>query len=364
MKRLIALIALLAMPITMVQAAPAPLVTMTVSYRLLANASKTGDPVPNVLGGSYQVDLEGTVGGASITVQVTGSDGTLRTQLTLSSTGISSTTLSVPAGSTVRAIVTGGSPSGLYLQLGGIGSGGGGSSGGTVTANQGTPGAITAGWPVISGEPADTTGTFTNATQSTAITTASADGYETGTITLTGTYGTATGTFQASDDGGTTFYNIQCTRTDGGGIENGYTGLTNVSRAWFCPVHGFDAIRVQSSAVASGTVNVHISESSPPTTGGSTVTTSPIVASSTDASGTVTTGGTFQSVFAAGPRHSCQIQNPPTATENLTVRQGATTQFNLVPGALYTCNWGVTTVSDQIFLTAPTTTHAFSAASQ
>lgn len=261
---------------------------------------------------------------------------------------------------------------------------------GVVTSKQGTAAPITAGWPVISGEPADTTGTFTNGTQSTAITTASADGYETATITVTGTYGTATGTFQASDDGGTTFFNIRCSRTDSAIAEAGYTSLTNTTRAWFCPVHGFDSIRVQSSAVASGTINVHISESSPSTTAGATVGISsdstvgvegadgstqagptnglPVTSStatSTDASGTVATGGTFQSVFTSSTaRKSCQIQNPPTATENLTVRQGATTQYNLVPGAIYTCNWGVTTVSDQIFVTAMTATHAFSASSQ
>lgn len=145
------------------------------------------------------------------------------------------------------------------------------SSDSSLTANQGTAAAVSGGWPVINGEPADTTGTFTNATQSTAITTPSVDGYETATITINGTYGTATGTFVASDDGGTTFYTIRCARTDTAVAEAGYTSLTNTNRAWYCPVHSFDVIRVQSSAVASGTVNVRISISSSPTTAGATV---------------------------------------------------------------------------------------------
>lgn len=146
-----------------------------------------------------------------------------------------------------------------------------GGGGGTVTANQGTAAAVSGGWPVIAGEPADTAGTFTNGTQSTAITTPSIDGYETATITINGTYGTASATFLASDDGGTTYYTLSCARTDSAVVETGYTSLTNVSRAWFCPIHSFDTIRVQSSAVASGTVNVRISISSPPTTAGAVV---------------------------------------------------------------------------------------------
>lgn len=137
--------------------------------------------------------------------------------------------------------------------------------GGGSTSNQGTPGSISAGWPIVSGEPADTTGTFTNATQSTAIATPSADGYQTATITIKGTYATATATFLASDDGGTTYYPIQCARTDGSVAELGYTSLTNVSRAWYCPIHGFDSVEVLSSAVATGTVNVRISISAFPT---------------------------------------------------------------------------------------------------
>lgn len=138
------------------------------------------------------------------------------------------------------------------------------------TATQGPAAAVTAGWPVINGEPADTTGTFTNGTQAGNVTSATVDGYETATLSINGTFSTATATFLASDDGGTTFFPIQCARSDGTAIELGYTTITNTNRAWYCPIHGFDSVRVLSSAVASGTVNVRISISSSPTAAGVT----------------------------------------------------------------------------------------------
>lgn len=149
--------------------------------------------------------------------------------------------------------------------------------------NQGVAAAVSAGWPVINGEPADTTGTFTNGTQTGNVTSATVDGYETATITISGTYGTATATFLASDDSGTTFYPIQCARSDGSAVEIGYTTLTNTNRAWYCPIHGFDSVRVLSSAVASGTVNVRISISSSPTAGGVAQTVTQSVASGLNA---------------------------------------------------------------------------------
>lgn len=132
-------------------------------------------------------------------------------------------------------------------------------------ANQGTAAAITAGWPVIGGELADTTGTFTNATQTTSVTTSSFDGYSTIIVSINGTYGTATGVFEISDDAGTTWYSVNAARTDGSAVEVGYTALTNTNRMWTLSVSGADEFRVRSTAVASGTVNVRISVESMPT---------------------------------------------------------------------------------------------------
>lgn len=117
-------------------------------------------------------------------------------------------------------------------------------------------------------EAPDVTGTFTNATQATAISNTGADGYATALISIHGTYGTATATFLVSDDNGATNYPLLCSRTDGTASELGYTALSNVSRQWVCPVSGNDTITVQSSAVASGTVNVRIGITSPPVSNG------------------------------------------------------------------------------------------------
>lgn len=203
---------------------------------------------------------------------------------------------------------------------------------GQVTSNQGAAAAVSGGWPVISGEPADTTGTFTNATQATAITTPSVDGYETATITINGTYNTATATFLASDDGGTTYYTLSCARTDSAVVETGYTALTNISRAWFCPVHSFDVIRVQSSAVTSGTVNIRISISSPSTTAGAVV--------SISSSSTIGVEGADGSTQASTSNTFPVSEAPTAAAGNAivpVVSQGASTLLGKASaGNLYT----------------------------
>lgn len=235
-------------------------------------------------------------------------------------------------------------------------SGGGGSSPSTVTANQGTPGAITAGWPTTNGEPADTTGTFTNATQTGNVTTPSVDGYATAIITIHGTYNTATATFLASDDAGSTFYPLACNRIDDTSApELGYTGLTNVSRAWLCATQGFDEIQVLSSAVTSGTVNVRISQSAAPIqapaqqaviAGQRTLITLDIK--------TVTTGGTPVTAIIAGHRTAGGVLcNPQGTTINLGINEigtaaGTTSSGDttfIVPGQCYTVAPATTAVS-------------------
>lgn len=142
----------------------------------------------------------------------------------------------------------------------------------SITANQGTAAAITAGWPVIGGELADTTGTFTNATQTNSVTSSNFDGYSTVVVSINGTYGTATGVFEVSDDSGTTWYSVNAARVDGSAVETGYTTLTNTNRMWTLSVSGADQFRVRSTAVASGTVNVRISVESMPTPEAASVT--------------------------------------------------------------------------------------------
>lgn len=121
---------------------------------------------------------------------------------------------------------------------------------------------------VANAEAADMTGTFTNGTQTTSITNSSADGYASALLSINGTYGTATGVFEASDDAGSTYYSIICTRSDGSAQETGYTSLTNVNRQWSCPVSGNDTVRIRSTAVASGTVNARVGITAPPNNSG------------------------------------------------------------------------------------------------
>lgn len=124
----------------------------------------------------------------------------------------------------------------------------------------------------VNSELADTTGTVTNATQTTPITATSLAGYDNVLVTINGTYTAATATFQGSDDGGVTWYNtVVGSRTDSAVIEGGYTSLTSTVRAWNVNIQGFDSFRVNPSAVATGTVNVRISPESAPTNAGATM---------------------------------------------------------------------------------------------
>lgn len=111
-------------------------------------------------------------------------------------------------------------------------------------------------------EQPDVTGTFTNATQTTSVTSTSQDGYGTILITISGTYAAASAVFELSDDSGTTWFPLSAARTDGSGSDTGYTSLTNTSRGWLVAVAGFDLVRIRSTAVTSGTANIRISSTS------------------------------------------------------------------------------------------------------
>lgn len=87
---------------------------------------------------------------------------------------------------------------------------------------------------------------------------------------------------------------------------------------------------------------------------------------SQDVSGTVTLGGTYQTVAAAdSSRRNCTIQNPADATEVLKVKIGTMAQpYVLAAGqAISTLN-GTVNARDAITVTAATTSHAFSGTCQ
>lgn len=93
---------------------------------------------------------------------------------------------------------------------------------------------------------------------------------------------------------------------------------------------------------------------------------SPAAVPSTNASGTVTSGGTYQTVFTSSTsRKGCSVFNPLTATESLSVRVGGAAVYGLSPGAAFGCGAsGGTIISDLIEVTAATTGHAFTAIRQ
>jgi hypothetical protein len=85
-------------------------------------------------------------------------------------------------------------------------------------------------------------------------------------------------------------------------------------------------------------------------------------------SGTITTGGTFQTLLAANSaRKGCTIQNPTTATEPLYVSVAIATgsattakSFSLVPGATFQCTqMAGPVITDNIAIEAATTGHVF-----
>lgn len=102
---------------------------------------------------------------------------------------------------------------------------------------------------------------------------------------------------------------------------------------------------------------------------GGTIT--PLGATTTNGSSTVATGGTFQSALASSAtRKGCLIQNPTTATEPLYVYFGANgsattaNSISLGAGASVSCNAGTIVLTDNVSVTATTSTHAFIVMSQ
>lgn len=183
----------------------------------------------------------------------------------------------------------------------------------------------------VDGVGVDATGTFTNATQATSVTSGTIDGYGTVTVTINGTYNTATAVFEQSDDGGVTFYGTACALqgTVTPTLQLGYTSLTNTSSMWRCSVNGSDSFRVRSTAVSSGTVNVRISISASSTPNGSTVGAVTSLASGTTVAIDQTTPGTTNGVQvnAALPAGTNTIGG---VTQTPTTSGGTSISSNLV----------------------------------
>jgi opacity protein-like surface antigen len=92
----------------------------------------------------------------------------------------------------------------------------------------------------------------------------------------------------------------------------------------------------------------------------------PTTGFSTDISGTVTLGGTYQTVAAASnTRRNCTIQNPSSATESLSVKLGTmVSPYVLGAGQSFSTLNATVGANDAITLTATTTNHAFAGSCQ
>jgi hypothetical protein len=100
------------------------------------------------------------------------------------------------------------------------------------------------------------------------------------------------------------------------------------------------------------------------------VQTAPTAYPVTDASGAITAGGSFQTVFAqTAGRHDCIIENPVAATETLFIHADAgspttANSFSIGAGAVFNCQaFGIVT-PDTVQVEAATTGHAFVAKTQ
>lgn len=95
-------------------------------HTLLSNGSATGAAV-QLNGGEYILTIEGTAGGATFSLQVLTANGTWAPVSIFNNSPVSTTTLpfaqtniDLPAGQ-VRLAITGGTPSGIFAYLVGLG---------------------------------------------------------------------------------------------------------------------------------------------------------------------------------------------------------------------------------------------------
>jgi hypothetical protein len=86
---------------------------------LLSNTAVSGSPVIVSTGGSYMYGISGTFGGVSSKLQMLGPDGTTYVDVpTTTLTAAGYVKVDIPAGATVKSVLTGGTPSAMYATLG------------------------------------------------------------------------------------------------------------------------------------------------------------------------------------------------------------------------------------------------------
>lgn len=88
------------------------------NLQLLSNASASGAALPVPTGGRYVYMIAGTFGGTSSKLQVLGPDGTTFLDVPGSTLAVAGyVSVDIPAGSSVKAVLTGGTPSAMFATL-------------------------------------------------------------------------------------------------------------------------------------------------------------------------------------------------------------------------------------------------------
>ena len=102
---------------------------------------------------------------------------------------------------------------------------------------------------------AATSGTITTSSSTVAVATA---GYNAVTVSVNGTYAGVNFTFEASDDGGTTYYNVAAARLDNTAVNTSTGVIANQTAMWTAYLGATTNFRVRATAYTSGTANIHL----------------------------------------------------------------------------------------------------------
>jgi hypothetical protein len=185
---------------------------------------------------------------------------------------------------------------------------------------------------------AATTGTITTSTSTVAAAVTTAGNL---TISIHGTYAGVNAIFEASDDGGTTYYTVMVTRADGTGVESTTGVIASLSRMWETACPGWTNFRVRATAYTSGTANIKVSqggliyEPNPTVIIGGTLVTQPV-------SGTVTLGaGTAAYGKSSNDASSTTAVAAGTTTAALVVKASAGRCVSLVITTVGTANCNI-----------------------
>jgi hypothetical protein len=219
----------------------------------------SGTPTVDIASGQTIAVTQATASNLNATVSGTVSVTNFANPLPVSQSGTWTNTVTQATASNLNATVVQSSGSNLHVDVDNFP--GTQTVSGTVTANQGSAAALAAGWPVIAGQTAETT---TSWTTSTALNTALAltvTGYNSVAVALN-QGSTITGgvvTFEVSDtSAGTNWYALQGSESNAFVASSTYTLQASTNQGWDFNVAGWVQFRVRLSTTISGTATVNV----------------------------------------------------------------------------------------------------------